>query len=803
MMPRLAILAALPLTLSAATNQDVFTLVKQNCHGCHNAKVKNGDIDLASLSTPASFDHDRLIWEKVAEKLKTGQMPPPGLPKPPAERAKAVVHFLEDEFARQDRIAAPDPGRITARRLNRAEYNNTLRDLFGVDLRPADAFPADQAAFGFDNVSDALALPPALMEKYLDAAEYTVRTALFGPALIKPSATHYSSPVRLNILRGTRMKIPTAGEYDLTGLSTLHSMHVLHRFPADAEYNFRIVLNGHRPNQSESARPAFWIDGQMIKEFEVDATDLEGQVVEVRTRVTAGEHLLSASYLRNYHGLPTSYGGAEPSQRSPEPLISSRGKLSEKDIEVMRKLGTRVKTDGTETRIDNRFESIDVGGPFAQDRRPSTVARQRIFVCAAHTPACEQQILTAFARRAFRRPVTAAEVKKFQTVAAVARKQGEGFEESVATALQAILVSPQFVFRIEQDRPGVNAVRVGPYELAARLSYFLWSSTPDDQLLAAAPQLAQPAVLRAQVRRMLKDAKAHSLVEEFAGQWLQFKNIDLARPDPEKFREFDDGLRQAMRRETELFLASIIRNDASVLDMLDANYTFLNERLARFYGIPNVTGPAFRRVDMTGTNRGGGLLAQASILTTSSYSTRTSPVLRGKWILEAILNSPPPPPPPSVPALDDTKAGLSGTLRVQMEQHRQNPACASCHARMDPLGFGLEHFNAIGAWRNEDGKFPIDAAGQMMDGRAWRDTQGLKAILKTEHEAFERGLAEKLLIYALGRGLERYDRPVLTAVAARLPANGHRFSELVLGVVESLPFQHRRPAVQKLTQTKK
>jgi hypothetical protein len=795
-----ALLYPAALCASAPT---VFEFVKKSCAGCHNAQVKSGDIDLVSLRTPATFDVDRAVWEKVVEKVKNGQMPPPGLPRPPAARVKEVTHWLESEFERQDRALLPDPGRISARRLNKAEYNNTIRDLLGIDIRPADHFPADQAAFGFDNVSDALTLPPALLENYLDAAERAVRTAIFGPERLKPAAVHYSAPVRINLSRGTNSLPPDLFNYDLTGLSFPHSFHVVHRFPVDAEYSFRIVLNGHRPNQSEPCHPAFWIDGKLVKEFEVDATDLEGQVVEFRTRVTAGDHLLSASYLRNFHGLPPSYGGPEPSKRPEQALLTStRGKLTEQDIETLRKFGTRIKTDGIETRVDNRFESIDIGGPFEQTMGPSAASLAKVFTCRhaarTHSDACTRTIVTNFASRAFRRPATTSEIEKFLRIAALARRQGDSLEESIAAALQAVLVSPQFLFRIEVDRPappGRRSAPISDYELASRLSYFLWSSTPDDELLELAGKgaLRQPGTLEAQVRRMLRDPKSQALVENFAGQWLQFKNIDVVRPDIERFRAFDDQLRLAMRRETELFLGHIIREDRSVLEMLDANYTFVNERLARFYGIPNVSGPEFRRVDVSNTARGGGLLAQASILTVSSYSTRTSPVLRGKWILENLLNSPPAEPPPAVPALDDTKVGLNGTLRQQMEQHRKNPACSSCHSLMDPLGFGLENFDAIGGWRTHDGNFPVDAAGALPDGRTFHSPADLKTLLKQDSDAFVRGLTQKLFIYALGRGLERYDRPVVNAIAAGMPAAGYKFSHLVLGIVNSLAFQERRP----------
>ncbi len=804
---RLIVGAVFCLPFALAESPEVFSFVQNNCAGCHNGKVKSGDIDLVSSKSLKTFDEDRGTWEKVVEKLKTGQMPPPGAPRPPVVATASVTKWLESEFARQDRAVVPDAGRVRARRLNKTEYNNTIRDLLGIDIQPADSFPADTAAYGFDNISDALNLTPALLENYFDAAERSVRTAMFGPALLKPSAVHYSAPVRVNNTRGQNSLPKDLFHYDFTGLSTIHSAHFVHRFPVDAEYSFRIVLNGHRPNQSEPAHPAFFIDGKMIKEFEVDATDLEGQIVEVRTRVTAGEHLLSTTYLKPYHGLPPAYNGPEPSKRPPEALISVRGKLSEKDIETMRKYGTKIKTDGLEKRVDNRFESLDVGGPFNQVLAASPVSLKKVYVCGhapgKHVDSCVRVILKDFAGRAFRRPATTAEVEQFAKFVTLARKQGDSLEEGIATALQGVLVSPNFLYRIEKDQPaaaGSIASPVSGYELASRLSYFLWSSMPDAELLRVAGQgtLRQPAVLDAQVKRMLRDPKSVALVENFAGQWLQFKNIDVVRPDLERFPMFEESLRQAMRRETELFIDNLVRNDGSVLELLDAKYTFLNERLARFYGIPDVMGPEFRRVDMTNSERGGGVLAHASILTVSSYSTRTSPVLRGKWILENLLNAPPPPPPPGVPPLEEAKAG-SGTLRQQMEEHRKNPACASCHSRMDPLGFGLENFNAIGAWRTVDGKLPVDASGTLPDGRTFKTPVALKSLLKEDRAAFLDGLTEKLMIYALGRGVERHDRPVLASITAKLPSSDYKVSQLVLGIVNSLPFQNRR-ATLKVTQ---
>ena len=791
-----------------AEDPGALPFVRKNCATCHNSALASGNVDFGALQGAKTFEENRGVWERVLSKLKTGAMPPPGLPKPPVPEIEAVTRGLEAEFARQDRAIQPDAGLVTARRLNRTEYNHTVRDLLGVDLRPADDFPQDASAYGFDNISDALRLSPALLEKYMDAAERSVRRALFGPELIKPSMTHYPSPVRLPKLPKSLM------EHDLTGLSAQSSSHAVHRFPVDAEYSFRVVLNGHRPNQSMPLRIAFWIDAKRLDQtFDVEGSDLEGQIEEWRARVTAGEHLLSVSYLNEYHGLPAKYNGPEPADPSKLPSLgSARGKLSEQDIELLRKYGTKVKTDRIEVRVDNRTESIDVGGPFQQATGPSAESLRRIFVCGHapghHTAACARPIVAKFVERAFRRPVRREEIDSFLSFYTLARKQGDSFEEGIATALEAVLVSPNFLFRIEQNRPAVagrTSVPVGDYELASRLSYFLWSTMPDDELLRLAGEhrLSQPAVLAAQVTRMLRDARSNALVENFGGQWLQFQNIDVVKPDLERFTDFDEYLRRSMRRETELFFQNIVRQDRSVLEFLDADYTFLNERLARFYGVGGVTGAEFRRVDMSKTERGGGLLAQASILTLSSYTTRTSPVLRGRWILENLLNDPPPPPPPGVPILDEAKVGQSGSLRQQMEDHRKNPACAVCHNKLDPLGFGLENFNAIGAWRNEDGKFPVDTGGVLPSGRAFRGPVELKAILLKEgRDAFTREISEKLLIYALGRGLERYDRPALAAIEASLPSHNYRFSQLVLEIVNSLPFQMRSAHEGTLTSAK-
>ncbi len=447
------------------------------------------------------------------------------------------------------------------------------------------------------------------------------------------------------------------------------------------------------------------------------------------------------------------------------------------------------------------MSSLEIGGPYNQAKGPSVESLKKIYTCGHvnghHQARCARKIVAGLARRAFRRPVTPQEIDKLVSFVSLAQKQGDSFEEGLCQSLQAMLVSPHFLFRIEQSRGSAAAEGSQPisdHELASRLSYFLWSSMPDDELMRLADEhaLRRPGVLEGQIRRMLKDPKSHALVENFGGQWLELRKLESVKPDRQRFPDFDEYLRMSMRKETELFFESIVQEDRSILDFIDADYTFLNERLAKLYKIPSVKGPEFRKVVLAGDTQRGGVVTQAGILTVSSYATRTSPVLRGKWILEKILNAPPPPPLPDVPNLDESKIGSAASLRQQLEAHRQNATCASCHARMDPLGFGLENFDAIGAWRTQDGKFPIDASGMLPDGRSFKGPVELRAILKGDRGAFTEGVTEKLLIYALGRGLESYDRPAVNRIVARLAAGNYRFSTLVIEIAASIPFQMRK-----------
>ncbi|QQS47625.1 MAG: DUF1592 domain-containing protein [Acidobacteriota bacterium] len=806
-----ALFAVLPgRSARQSPSQDSFdrvvrAFIVENCAGCHSADLKSGELDLDSFKTAQSVIEHRETWEQVSEKIRSGEMPPKGIPRPDPESIKAVIHWLELEFERADRMIKPDPGSVTARRLNRAEYNNTVRDLLGVDLRPADDFPQDDSGYGFDNIGDVLSLPPVLMEKYLTAAERVARQAVLGPEALKPTL-HRPRTTRGRIEPSTK----PLHDYDKTGLSLPHAVHFRHRFPVTAEYNLRAFLGGVRPLGSAPLKLGLWIDGKLdqalefdpvgVASFSDDVQDFGGMTRDFRAQITAGDHWIAVTIMNLYEGLPVSYGGPNPSTRPlpPPPVFKPPKNLPPERVERIRKLFeerlARV-TPANQARVSN----VEVGGPYNQVLGPSRESLEKIYSCGHfdrhHTAACGRTILSSLTRRAWRRPVEKHEVEKLHGLVTAVQKNGDSFEEGLVVAIQAMLVSPHFLFRIEQDRQAsAEAAPIGQYELASRLSYFLWSSMPDAELFRAAERgtLRRPDVLEAQIRRMLEDPKSSALIENFGGQWLELRKLESFKPDPERFPQYDEYLRMSMRSETELFFENIVRRDLSLIDFIDAGYSFLNQRLADFYGIPGVSGPEFRQVSLDRNSQRGGILTHASVLSVSSYTTRTSPVLRGKWILENILNAPPPPPPPDVPNLDDSKVGATASLRQQLEEHRKNTVCAACHSRMDPLGFGLENYNAIGAWRTMDGKLPIDSSGVLPDGRKFNGPAELRSILVADRHAFAEGLSEKLLTYALGRGLERYDKPVLRQISKQLAADDYRFSSLVLGIVKSLPFQNRR-----------
>ena len=671
---------------AAAFEKTAGTFFAQHCLACHNANAKAGGLNLESFGHTSAIPRNRDAWDSILRKIRNGEMPPPGSPKPDTTQVRAITERIAVELERADRLAAANPGRVTARRLNRAEYNNTIRDLLGVDSHPADDFPQDDSGYGFDNNGDALSLSPSQMDRYLASAEKVTRTAIFGPELQKPTLARHEVSGR-NIVAS--MTIPT--RYDASGLTIPNSLHATHRFPTNGEYLFRFHLNGVRPLGSEPLHLGLWLDGRQIQTQDFDPTgsaafspdrqDFSSRTVEFRARVGAGDHWIAATIARLYEGLPRDYAGPKPSTKViPPPEFKPPPGLPPERLESFRKRFEARQKERAPVN-DARVSALEIGGPYAQSRGPSTASLGKIFICGhlhgGHQPSCARKIVRDFATRAFRRPVTEREINRFVSLVSLARHQGDSFEEGICLALQGILVSPHFLFRIESDPPGTPgsaAHRISQHELASRLSYFLWSSMPDDVLRACADHqtLRNPDVLVAQVKRMLKDPRSQALSENFSGQWLQFRALESVKPDRERFPAFDEYLRLSMRRETELFFENIVREDRSVLDFLVGKYTFLNGRLAEFYGIPGIEGPEFRRVSLFGTPRGG-ILTQASVLTVTSYPNRTSPVLRGKWILENILNAPPPAPPPGVPNLGRVYGRLAGVAAAAVGAAPQKP----------------------------------------------------------------------------------------------------------------------------------
>ena len=752
----------------AAFNGNVAGFVKQNCAMCHNEQLKTAGLALTKYHDTASMLHDRVVWEKVVARLRAHEMPPKGLPQPAPEQITAVTNWIEAQFTEFDNTSKPDPGHLTAHRLNRAEYNNTIRDLLAVKFKPAADFPADDSGYGFDNIGDVLSVSPILMEKYLAAAKKIAAEAIPSGSLPKATRMRYSPDHPLKEIR----------------------LELEHKFelPAEGDYDLRAAVSGRK----DAFRIQMELDGKPIQTSDVLIEEDKPRSYEIRLHVSDGEHLLSAVLTER-----------EPSPEEAE----NAAKMEEKEQRAIARQIAKNPADEKEIRKQHELgnpptymDALEIRGPFNALPPPMPESCKRIFVCGhttgEHTPECVRTNVNHLMRLAYRRPVTNEEVAKITNLVGMAQKSGLTTDQSMRIGLQAILVSPNFLYRIERD-PNPNdpdAVHsVSSYELASRLSYFLWSSMPDEQLLqlAAENRLCQPEVLHTQVQRMLADQKADALVDNFAGQWLELRNLDSAHPDPDQFPEFDEQLRQAMYMETRLFVNAIVHEDRSILDFLDGQYTFLNERLAKFYGIPGVKGRNFRRVELDGTERSG-VLTQGSVLLVTSYPTRTSPVLRGKWILENVLNAPPPPPPPGVGSIDAKGGALSGTMRQQMEKHRANPMCAGCHTRMDPLGFALENYNAIGEWRTEDASQRIDASGVLPGGKRFTGSAELKKILASNREAFAECLTEKLMIYALGRGLEPYDRTATKRIVAQLAANNYRFSSLITGIVDSVPFQMGR-----------
>ncbi len=723
--------------------KDVIPFLRNYCMDCHDADLKKGDLDLEPFKTAADVVKGRKLWDSVLFQIDNHTMPPAKKEKQPtiAERDKMVG--LIDNLLYPVDPTSPDPGRVTIRRLNRVEYNNTIRDLIGIDMKLADTFPEDDSGYGFDNIGDVLALPPVLMERYLQAADRILEKAIVavGASPHKDSLPLGKMKSDTGKLGGDSFMFYSNGEGKL-----------VYDFPADASYVVRVKAWGEQAG-NEPTKMQLSAGGEKSPVIDVKATQAFQQNYEARLKVKKGSQTVSVSFLNDFNDKGKDRNLWIGSLEIEEPFMAEGGGLPESH----RRIFIQDKgTDGTE--------------------------------------AASRKILNAFCNRAFRRPARKEEVDRLYRIVQAAKGGGEGWEESIRIALKAALVSPYFLYRIEwQPEPNNpnRIVEINEFSLASRLSYFLWSSMPDDELLSLAFKNQLRANLPAQVTRMLKEAKSRALAENFVGQWLEIRNLNGAKPDSVLFGSFDSALKEAMRHETEEVFLSILRENKSVMELLSADYTFVNDRLAKHYGMPVVSGSGFQKVSLAGTNRRG-ILTHGSVLTVTSDPTRTSPVKRGKWVMENILGTPPPPPPPNVPTLESSKQ-LTGSLRQRMEQHRNNPACASCHSLLDPIGFGLENFDAIGRWREKDGEFPVEAAGRLTTGQEFKSAGELTSILlKDRQEAFLKCVVQKTLTYSLGRGLEFYDKTAVNEIVSKTKAKGLRFQDLILAVVESVPFQKRR-----------
>ena len=746
-------------------------MVNQFCVGCHNSKAKIGGLALDGISAESPGKHPE-EWEKVIRKLRGHYMPPPGVPRPDDKTYDTVLASLIKEL-NGAAAANPNPGRTGAvRRLTRTEYQNALRDLLAIDVDVAPLLPADESSHGFDNITVAN-LSPTLLERYLSAAEKVSRLAVGGP-LRAPGGDTIVLPADLT----------QEGHFDELPVGTRGGASVPYTFPLDAEYEIQLRLSRDRDERVEGLNGPqdveLLLDDDQVKVFTVKPPPADqdhhavDQGLTIRIPVKAGPHVLGVTF-----------------PKKPWTLLDTERQPYLARFNSYRHPRTQVA-----------LYSISITGPYEAKGPGDTPSRRRIFVCKPakqqEEDACAKRIVTRLMRRAFRRPVTEADLQPRMKFYTEARTSGASFESGIEMALAAVLVSPEFVFRVENDPPNVppnTAYRISDLELASRLSFFLWSSIPDDELLDAATsgKLRTPAGLEQQVRRMLGDERSRALVNNFAEQWLYLRNVASTTPDMRLFPDFDDNLRQAFRQETELFFDSVMREDRGIPELLSAKYTFLNERLAKHYGVPNVYGSRFRRVDFDGNTGRGGLLGQGSILTVTSYATRTSPVIRGKWILENILGVPPPPPPPAVPPLKENGGSTKAlSVRERLALHRANMPCAGCHRLMDPVGFSLENFDAVGRWRTIEEAKPIDSTGGLPDGSTFEGVAGLQKALLSRPDQFVSTFTEKLMTYALGRGVEYYDQPAVRKIVADARAKDYKFSSVVLGIAGSTPFQMRR-----------
>ncbi|HEX3871014.1 MAG TPA: DUF1592 domain-containing protein [Pirellulales bacterium] len=733
---------------------DVQPLLTKYCFECHGEHNPKADLNLAATKDLASVTLDRKVWQAALDQLRSYGMPPEDKPQPSSLERQQMVEFLEAEFRKADR-RNHGPGRVTMRRLNRVEYDNTVRDLLGFDFHASDDFPSDDVGYGFDNIGDVLSLPPILMEKYLAASEKIALTAVVAKETARPKTMRIESKSLQNTVnRVLGGELVTNGQ----AFTTFDCSN-------PGEYRVRVSAWGSLAGK-DLPHMVVKIDDKPMREFDINVSKGSQQECVCTFEAEPGEHKVAAEFTNDFYE----------------------------------------RRDGQRPLDRNlTVEWIELTAPVSLQACELPESHKRIVTCRpasnAERSACAQAVIQPLALRAFRRPPTEEEVTRLVKLVELAMDQGDSFERGVQLAIEAMLVSPHFLFRVEAERTSSDdgTYDLNDYELASRLSYFLWSSMPDEQLfaLARAGKLHDPETLAEQARRMIADPRSQSLVENFSSQWLQTRNLSVVTPATAVFSTYDPSLGAAMRVETEMFFAYVMREDRSLGDFLDADYTFLNDRLANHYGIEGVEGPGFRRV-MLEDSRRGGVLTQASVLTVTSNSTRTSPVKRGRWVLENILGTPPPPPPPDVPELnEDKQIASAASLRERLEEHRSNAACASCHARMDPLGFGLENYDGIGAWRDKDGTFAIDATGVLPDGQKFDGPHELKSLLRSRVREFATCLTEKMLTYALGRGLESSDRYTVEKIVDSLEQQDYRFSVLVAEIVRSEPFVKRACAGDK------
>jgi mono/diheme cytochrome c family protein len=760
--------AGTPVSQPAALDPKAFSqFVESHCFACHDSTTASAGLSLDELIASGAEQH-QAVWEKVVRKLTSRQMPPGEMPPPGEREYDNAVAFLESSL---DAAAAarPNPGRTeTFRRLNRTEYQNTIRDLLALEIDAAALLPPDESSHGFDNITVA-DLSPSLLNRYLSAAQTIGRLAVG----VAPETPHEDTfRIRPDITQDAHVESLSIG--------TRGGAAIAYNFPQDGEYEIQVRLMRDRNELVEGLTEAHelevLIDRERVKLFTVKppSDGASDQLLDadfnVRIKTTAGPHQVGVTFIAKSASL----------------------------VETTRQPLNVHFNFYRHPRLGPAIYQVSIIGPFEASGPGETPSRRQLLISKPADAAdedCAKRILSAFVRRAYRRPINDEDLRMPLEFYRQGRADGD-FEAGIERAVSAVLVNPNFLFRIERDPPDVppgTAYTINGVELASRLSYFLWSSMPDDELLnlAESGELSRPDVLEKQVRRMLADERSRSLVDNFAGQWLHLRNLESINPDMRLFPDFDDNLRQAMREETELFIEHILREDRSVLDLINADYTFLNERLAKHYGIPHVHGSRFRRVSLDERSQRGGLLRHGSILTVTSYATRTSPVIRGQWVLKNLLGSPPPPPPENVPALDDNTVSAALPVRQRLEQHRADPACASCHDMMDPVGFALENFDAVGRWRDLEGGQPVDAGGGLPGSAEFVGPSGLEQALLQRPELFVRTLTEKLMTFALGRGVEHYDAPAIRKIVADARDDSYRFSQLILGIVQSTPFQLR------------